>query len=71
LSKTQGTKIEPKVILLIVAVVLLVGFAVYQGANSISGGGDQSFNTKIQAPPDSTRPPGFEQPAGEAPSEKQ
>lgn len=71
MSKAEGTKLEPKVILLIVAVVALVGIAVWQGTKSLGVGGDTSFNTKIQAPPDSTRPPGFERPGGEGASEKQ
>lgn len=57
---------------MIAAVVVLVALAVWQGTNSLGGGGDASFNTKIQAPPDNTRPPGFEKPAeGEKMSDKQ
>jgi len=71
LSKAQGTKLEPKVILLIVAVVALVALAIWQGTGAMAGGGDASFNTKIQAPPDSTRPPGFEKPGDQPVSDKQ
>jgi len=60
----QAKGIEPKTIGLIVAVVLAVGLAVWQGTKSLSGSdNDPSFETKIKPPPDSARPPGFETPS--------
>jgi cytochrome oxidase assembly protein ShyY1 len=70
LAKEQ-TKLEPKVILLIVAVVALVALAIWQVSRNTGGAADVSFNTKIQAPPDSTRPPGFEKPGDEPVRDKQ
>ena len=72
MANKEATKLEPKVILLIVAVVVLVALAIWQGTKSLgSGASDVSFESKIQAPPDSTRPPGFEKPGSQPTSDKQ
>jgi hypothetical protein len=66
MAANQETKIEGKTILMIVVVVVLVALALWQILRStgVTGGtSDGSFKTKIQAPAESARPPGFEKPA--------
>lgn len=63
-SKTQKG-IEPKTIGIIAVVVVAVALAAWQASRALSpAAADPSFRTKISAPPDSARPPGFENPAG-------
>jgi hypothetical protein len=72
MAANSETKIEPKTILLVVGVLVLVGFAIWQVLRNTTGAAanDLSFTSKIEAPPDSTRPPGFEGREGSL-SEKQ
>lgn len=61
-SKTQKG-IEPKTIGIVAVVVVTVVLAVWQGTKTLSpAASDPGFKTKVQAPPDSARPPGFEKP---------
>lgn len=63
-SKTQKG-LEPKTIGLIAVVVVAVALAAWQASKALSpAAGDPSFRTRIAAPPDSARPPGFENGGG-------
>ena len=67
-SKTQKG-LEPKTIGIILVTIIAVCLAAWQVSQSVSpAASDPSFKTKIQAPPDSARPPGFEKPQGPADS---
>jgi hypothetical protein len=72
LVNKEGKKLDGKVILLILGVVALVGVAIWQGSRAVGGGASNvSFESKIQAPPDSTRPPGFEKQGDDTLRDKQ
>ena len=56
---TTGTKIEPKTIGLIVAVVVALALAIWQGTKAMSSSAtDVSYTPKVKPPPESTVPPG-------------
>jgi hypothetical protein len=61
MATNQEVKIEAKTILIVLVVLALVGFAAWRvmGSSAAVTGADPGFTTKIQAPPDSARPPGF------------
>ena len=68
----QAKGIEPKTIGIIAVAVIAVALAVWQGSKNLSpAAADPSFKTAKPAPPESTRPPGFEKPnAGGESSDK-
>lgn len=70
-SKTQKG-IEPKTIGLIALAVVALALAAWQGTKALSpAASDPGFTSKVAAPPDSARPPGFEKPpAGGGSSDK-
>ena len=57
---TTEKKIEPKTIALIVAVVIVVALAVWQGSKAVTGAStDVTYTPKVKPPPESARPSGF------------
>jgi hypothetical protein len=69
MAANQEVKIDGKTILMVAVVVVLVGLALWQvlrSTGAAGGGSDGSFKTKVEAPAESARPPGFEKPTGES-----